>query len=1715
MSGTNTGDKPPQAGLVDMGDIQFYNDPSTPTPTFTLAQDLTKYPGAFSEIVLNVTWAQLQPNPGVALDTSFIQQATSEVAAYNTQFGTDLGIKLRVWGGYTAPDWAKAIDGPPITVTGAGTVDPTKDQTETIGRFWSADYLDAWSSFQAQLAAAYDNSPMIRGISNTAGAAATDEPFVPLHPDQVGDLQSGGYTDAAEERTLRNAIADYSSWSTTPLDYTMNLFHQEDTGTVVSDPNFTLAVLQLATNSSRAVQAGNHALNNPWPQADSFVYAQMAADAALDPNTVPGSYQTASPVVLRQGQTVGNPDFNWGSAIAQGAAANAGDIELWDGPGTTGFTGLSLTAVDQLGGTLAAGIAPVTGAPDDRAALGFVAPGLVSGAPGNIALTGVDAVLLASKSVQTTYTVTVTSTGGNTLEVANFPNFVNSIVIDHTSDTTINISGSSLAEINTVLASLTDTLQSGHDVLNLTATDNSGDTASRSIGILVSTDGVAPLSVAGGPQDVVSAATATTTFTWTGGGSDSAFTDAGNWTPAGVPSGTLDTALFSATPSLVTVSGDGTPGTMVVDAIVVPGGDTTITIGTGITLGTGDLDIADQHGSSGELLLGGVNTTLSVAGDLNIGGSAGGNGGDGVLLANVAPGDQSTATLTVGGTVHVWGHGTARLAGNLSAAAIRTDPGGTISADGTLSVSAAGPIANNGAIEAVTDQTAGLQILTLGTAVAGTGQLEIDPGATLILADAVNSGQTIDFLPPSAAQFANDPYSPSTLVLESLFGVQGTVTGFTFADSLVLYGINGASATIAPPGTLSILNASGGTLYSIAVPGTAGDLMPVTTDGTIVTSSGTIDTTTVNFVAKGRGQLPSVSVPPALQGAQGIPVLVPNIVPLTPLPASPGNNTTVIVTLIAGTGTLAAGNDFGNATIEQIDAQTLVVTGTLGAVERSLQSLTYQGSAAGSDTIQVSVSDYDGQSAPMTIDVTNAADTAVPTFTWAITTSGSFSDNANWNVGSNPAGTPPGGANVADFGAGVYTVTGDGAVGQINVSGTVTFTGQDVAQGTPLIGPAIVVDHGGALTLAGGAVLTSPQSATIGQDRQGLLTLMQGALSLTGAANTDALIIGQGANADGTVLDFEQITALGTVVVGDNGSGTLRLLGASAMVSDGGADIGRGAAGGIGVAVVDGGFWTNAGQLTVGDSGHGSLLIGGAVNGITGQVTAFDATIGAQTGANGSVTLASGDLLVANATAMASTLSVGLAGSGTLAVEGNGNVTVGAAQIELTGTSSVTNVGTLSIGGAAGGSGLLTISGDASVLVNGNALVGGGAGSADVVVGQSATDTALLAMSGTLAIGKSGQVSLGGVHDTIRASAITIGTDDLLSGAGTISGDGGGNNTVRLTNIVNDGTIEATGGSLLVYGSVVGTGEITVETGATITMQATVGAGQTMAFSPTAHAVLNDVSAFAGTITGFAKGNILDLASTAATTATWSPGTLAIVTAAGTIDLNIAGSYAPNEFVVQSDGLGGTEVELACFAAGTRILTPSGPVVVEALSPGDRVLTMEGECLPIRWIGRRRVDCRRHPYPRAISPVRIKAHAFRPGCPERDLFLSPDHAIYHDGVLIPVKYLLNGTTLRQMRAAMVDYFHLELSRHDVVLAEGLPSETFLDSGNRAAFGNAPGAVQLHPDFSRADTSLSWDARGYAPLCVVGEQVERLREHLAAQVRRLRSDGRRRQSMVRR
>jgi hypothetical protein len=188
---------------------------------------------------------------------------------------------------------------------------------------------------------------------------------------------------------------------------------------------------------------------------------------------------------------------------------------------------------------------------------------------------------------------------------------------------------------------------------------------------------------------------------------------------------------------------------------------------------------------------------------------------------------------------------------------------------------------------------------------------------------------------------------------------------------------------------------------------------------------------------------------------------------------------------------------------------------------------------------------------------------------------------------------------------------------------------------------------------------------------------------------------------------------------------------------------------------------------------------------------------------------------------------------------------------------------------------------------------------------------------------------------------------------------------------------------------------------------------------------------------------------------------------------------------------------ISCFTAGTRIATPAGERPIDALCIGDLVCTASGPTRMIVWIGHRRVACHRHADPASVLPIRIAADAFASGQPARNLLLSPDHAVLFDGVLIPIKHLLDDDTVRQVPACEVTYFHIELEQHDIVLADGLPAESYLDTGSRTAFANGGGAVQLHPAFAPApsQTSLCWEAGGFAPLVVSGPQVEHARRLL--------------------
>jgi hypothetical protein len=175
----------------------------------------------------------------------------------------------------------------------------------------------------------------------------------------------------------------------------------------------------------------------------------------------------------------------------------------------------------------------------------------------------------------------------------------------------------------------------------------------------------------------------------------------------------------------------------------------------------------------------------------------------------------------------------------------------------------------------------------------------------------------------------------------------------------------------------------------------------------------------------------------------------------------------------------------------------------------------------------------------------------------------------------------------------------------------------------------------------------------------------------------------------------------------------------------------------------------------------------------------------------------------------------------------------------------------------------------------------------------------------------------------------------------------------------------------------------------------------------------------------------------------------------------------------------------ACYAAGTRIRTRTGEVAVEQLLPGDMVHAHFAGTTPVVWIGHRHVNCRRHPDPAKIWPVRVSAHAFGPRMPARDLVLSPDHAVFVDDVLIPIKHLINGKTIVQQKVDTITYYHVELGEHDILLAEGMPAESYLENGDRAAFDNAEGPVSLHPDF----TSRRWEAFGCARMVVTGAKLD--------------------------
>jgi hypothetical protein len=148
-----------------------------------------------------------------------------------------------------------------------------------------------------------------------------------------------------------------------------------------------------------------------------------------------------------------------------------------------------------------------------------------------------------------------------------------------------------------------------------------------------------------------------------------------------------------------------------------------------------------------------------------------------------------------------------------------------------------------------------------------------------------------------------------------------------------------------------------------------------------------------------------------------------------------------------------------------------------------------------------------------------------------------------------------------------------------------------------------------------------------------------------------------------------------------------------------------------------------------------------------------------------------------------------------------------------------------------------------------------------------------------------------------------------------------------------------------------------------------------------------------------------------------------------------------------------------CLLRGTRILTEKGEAPIEEIAIGDRVMTEKGRPLAVKWIGTRHFKLKNRTgkkWPEEFLPVRLARHALDWRTPRADLYVSPAHCLFIDGVLIPASHLINDVSIVQAMpegVEEIEYFHIELGTHEVIYAEGVAVETLLVTSDREDFDN--------------------------------------------------------------
>jgi hypothetical protein len=342
---TEPGYKALLSGIVNKGSEAYFHL-AQPYPVIDLSEVTASSPGLTGTVV-DVSWSQLEPSQGT-FDFSTLDADLADVSAYNSAHpGATLGVKLRVWAANDAPEWAKTMDGTPISTD-------VNNLPATVGQWWKPDYRAAWAALQSALAQRYDNNPLINEVVVASCASLTDEPMImAAGPLVAPTLLADGWTDAMQQSCLDGAMSDYAPWHHTAIYYPFSPFTTiSASGQRGIDDSVTAEVMQRCANSLSSggpwCILGNNALDAS--QSGTFVYTEINSLYAANPSNTAVAFQMNSPA------DVGTAACQ---AVTLAVAEHANSVEFWPKTGgNLGFTGDTPTTLKGWGQDLLVGVAP-------------------------------------------------------------------------------------------------------------------------------------------------------------------------------------------------------------------------------------------------------------------------------------------------------------------------------------------------------------------------------------------------------------------------------------------------------------------------------------------------------------------------------------------------------------------------------------------------------------------------------------------------------------------------------------------------------------------------------------------------------------------------------------------------------------------------------------------------------------------------------------------------------------------------------------------------------------------------------------------------------------------------------------------------------------------------------------------------------------------------------------------------------------------------------------------------------------------------------------------------------------------------------------------------------------------------------------------------------------------------------------------------------------